>query len=162
MEIAAERKDYDTLPDTLRLTPSPLRQLKWVLVALGAGLLTWHQIPADMTSPVEGDKLRLAVVAFYGLIILALAIQTIPSVSFLVLARQGLSVRRFGDRFEFNWLDCSAFHIAPMRGSAAFPIVVCLLNDGTELQVPVLGMPTDDLVDLLNRFRNRAISEAAH
>lgn len=161
MAIGDLRFESEQLPERVDLVPSRVQQLKRARVVVATGVLVWWLIPGNLEAPFEGDKLRWVAAIYCGVLFVGLVSQMIPQISSLRLTPLGFQVRQFGDRIECRWVDCSEFRNDPLRGSVIWPVIVCRRPDDTELHVPVFGMLADDLAALMNRFRDRALAEAA-
>lgn len=158
--------DGDPLPETLKLGPS---RIKWVFVTAIA--LAFVAIGVFMGDGMDAWT-RWGVTGFFGLCALIGAPQIVGIGSDLRLDRQGFTCRSLFRSWRREWKDCSPFeavHVG-MRGMVGFsteqdererPRLSAVsrgLTGGPSGALPdSYGLSVDELADLMNRFRARAL-----
>lgn len=152
----------EPLPDCVVLRPSWVRQVLLSMVALGAAALTNAQIPEGMTIPLDGERLRWVALSIWGGLFFVFLLQILPQVSSIRVCREGLQVRAFVQAETIRWSECSEFKEPdPEDAHFLLPHVEFVWGDLTKT-VPAFGMSPKELAEVLNRFRARALAEAAH
>lgn len=161
VEGGVTRDSDNPIPDYVELGPSWVRQATMAFVALIAAGATSAQIPEGMMVPLEGEKLRFAVFALYGCIALVFLLEILPQVTFVRLRRHDFQVRRFFSLTTIQWIECSEFRESEDDGTAfILPRVECERHDMKEV-IPAYKVSPAELAAMMNRFRARALAEAA-
>lgn len=155
----------DPLPDVIMLKPDRLRWLFVFLISAGfVAIATWIG-PSDPT-------LFFGAGGFFLLCAIVAAPQVVGVGSSLTLDRQGFTCRTLFRSFRRAWVDCSEFTPVyagrPMVGFStqqdenAHPMLAGANRAiiGVAAALPeTYGLALDELADLLNAFRARALAE---
>lgn len=157
--------DGDPLPDAMELKPDRLRWLMVFLISAGFVAIAVWIGPGD-------PALFLGAGGFFLLCALIAMPLMLGVGANLKLDHEGFACRTLFRTFRREWRDCSVFH--PVR--AGFRHFVGFSTQQDEASHPGLsafnrqavgasgmlpdtfGLSADDLADLLNRFRARAVA----
>jgi hypothetical protein len=158
--------DGDPLPDTFELRPA---RFKWLIIFLIAAGFVGIAVSVGDAMPTRQRWLAGGFFALCGLIAVP---QMMGFGSSLSLDREGFTCRTLFRSFRRRWVDCTAF--APVR--VGFNAVVGFSTawdeamqlrfaavarglTGTAGALPdTYGVSADDLADIMNRFRDRALA----
>ncbi len=158
--------DGDLLADKMTLKPDRLRWLLIFLISAGfVAIATWIG-PSD-------PALFYGAGGFFLLCALVAATQMIGIGSSLTLDREGFTCRTLLRTFRRKWVDCSPFITTRTPGQAmagfstsederSHPRLSGASRAiiGASAALPeTYGLALDELVDLLNRFRARALED---
>jgi hypothetical protein len=157
--------DCDPLPETLELRPA---RFKWLIIFLIS--VTFVSI-AVFLGPDDEPLTRWGAGGFFALCGLIALPQMIGVGSSLSLDRDGFTCRTLFRSFRRRWVDCSEFAPAwvgpnQMVGfstasdEAMHPRLAAVARGltGTAGALPdTYGHSADDLADVMNRFRKRAL-----
>lgn len=155
----------DSLPDSMTLKPDRLRWLLVFLICAGFVALAIWLGPGDplLFYGAGGFFLLCALIAFPLMFGVGAS---------LTLDREGFSCRTLFRTFRRQWKDCSAFHpvstglrkfvgFSTPQDEANHPRLAAAnrASIGASGMLPdTFGLSADELCDLMNAYRSRAIS----
>lgn len=159
--------DGDPLPDTMTLKPDRLRWLLVFAICVGFVAIAVWTGPSD-------PMLFYGAGGFFLVCGLIAAPLMMGVGSSLLLDREGFACRTLFRTFRRRWRDCSAFHpvstgfrkyvgFSAQEDEAAHPRVAAANRAmiGTAGMLPeTYGFSAEELSDLMNSFRGRAMGEA--
>lgn len=157
--------DGDPLPDALRLKPDRLRWLVTFLICVGfVAIAIW-------LGPEQDPVLFWGAGGFFLLCALIAAPLMFGVGASLALDPEGFTCRTLFRSFRRDWRECSAFY--PVRAGArlfvgfttaqdeaAHPKIAAAnraMNGASGMLPDTFGLGAEDLADLMNRFRSRAL-----
>lgn len=154
--------DTSELPDTLYLEPSRAR---WVFSLVAALVIV--SLNLYFVTQTEGTGALWFFVAIFGLVGTMAGVQLVPGSAGMWLDRKGFVYRRFwvDNRREWNEISQVTSHQMGLFGS---DIAILQMvgyhrkgdpaNKPREILPDTYGFPANDLSEMMNRWRNRAIS----
>ncbi|MDP3491853.1 MAG: hypothetical protein Q8R82_01975 [Hyphomonadaceae bacterium] len=160
--------DGDPLPDMMRLKPDRLRWLVVFLISAGFVAIAIWIGPSDPT-------LFYGAGGFFVLCALIAAPLMIGVGSSLVLDREGFACRTLFRTFRRTWRECSVFHpvttgfrqyvgCSTQQDEAAHPRTASVnraLIGASGMLPETYGLSADELSDLMNLFRARALGTSS-
>ena len=159
--------DGDPLPDSLTLKPDRLRWLIVFLISVGfVAIAVW-------LGPNEDPMLFYGAGGFFLVCALIAAPLMFGVGSSLTLDLDGFSCRTLFRAFRREWRECSEFYpistgfrkfvgFSTAQDEAAHPGMAAAnraLIGATGMLPDTFGYSADELSDLMNRFRARALSQ---
>ncbi|MBI1358996.1 MAG: hypothetical protein GC155_01800 [Alphaproteobacteria bacterium] len=158
-------EDFNQLPDTLELRPS---RLKWAAIflvsAFFASVAVWL---GQAAAPIA----RWSVAIFFTVCAFVSVVQMTGRGAGLTLDRNGFVCRSLFSSFRREWVECTGFAalgVGPrkmvgfttVRDELLHPRLAAAARGmtGTAGALPdTYGLSANDLADLMNRFRDRAV-----
>ena len=163
--MTAAYPDDGPLPETLELRPA---RLKWLLILLiSAGFVAI----AVFIGPADKPLTRLGSGGFFLLCGLIALPQMLGVGARLMLDRDGFTCKTLFNAFRCRWEECSEFATTSqglrrvvgfdlLNAEAVHPRLAAVARGltGHSGGLPeTYGLGADDLADVMNRFRNRAL-----
>ena len=158
--------DGDPLPDTMELKPDRLRWLIVFLISAGfVAIAAW-------LGPNEDPVLFYGAGGFFLLCALIAAPLMFGVGSSLTFDREGFACKTLFRTFRRNWRECSAFYpvttgfrkyvgFSAQQDEAAHPNMAAAnraLIGASGMLPDTYGLSADELSDLMNSFRARALA----
>ncbi|MEP7209611.1 MAG: hypothetical protein ABI740_02135 [Alphaproteobacteria bacterium] len=151
------------LPEQITLRQPSIWTFGMIAGLAVSGFLTVRTIPADMVTPIDGMRVRWGLGILFALFASALLMRQLFGQGFrLILNPHGFMEVGIVGRRQMSWSDCSRFEAVTVGGGNH--VIHCVGYTGLyEVDAKMrlnYGEAPEELADLLNRFRDRALAGA--